>query len=158
MAFKQFERTSLQLSMGIVLSCLCASVTYADTLAPANPATVDACVALASNADRLACYDSVFKPAALPVVQAAVVPEPVKKIDQPAVQPETFKEKVVDTVSNIKVIGKAPTLEPTTSLLDQRWELSEKSKLGVWNIRAYQPVYLLPVFWTSDKNLSLIHI
>jgi hypothetical protein len=41
------------------------------------------------------------------VVQAAVVPEPVKKIDQPAVQPETFKEKVVDTVSNIKVIGKA---------------------------------------------------
>ena len=42
MAFKQFERTSLQLSMGIVLSCLCASVTYADTLAPANPATVDA--------------------------------------------------------------------------------------------------------------------
>lgn len=80
MAFKQFERTSLQLSMGIVLSCLCASVTYADTLAPANPATVDACVALASNADRLACYDSVFKPAALPVVQAAVVvPEPVKK-------------------------------------------------------------------------------
>jgi phospholipase A1 len=80
MAFKQFERTSLQLSMGIVLSCLCASVTYADTLAPANPATVDACVALASNADRLACYDSVFKPAALPVVQAAVVPEPVKKL------------------------------------------------------------------------------
>jgi hypothetical protein len=36
---------------------------------------------------------------------------------QTAVQPETFKEKVVDTVSNIKVIGKAPTLEPTTSLL-----------------------------------------
>ncbi len=30
--------------------------------------------------------------------------------------------------------------------------MSEKSKLGVWNIRAYQPVYLLPVFWTSDKN------
>ncbi|MBP7927263.1 MAG: phospholipase A, partial [Acinetobacter sp.] len=38
------------------------------------------------------------------------------------------------------------------SLLDRRWELSEESKLGVWNIRAYQPVYLLPVFWTSDKN------
>ena len=53
---------------------------YADTLAPVKPASVDACVALASNADRLACYDAVFKPSALPVVQAAVVPEPVKKL------------------------------------------------------------------------------
>ncbi|HHP8316652.1 TPA: hypothetical protein ACSIU0_003224, partial [Acinetobacter baumannii] len=26
MAFRQFERTSLQLSMGTLLSCLCASV------------------------------------------------------------------------------------------------------------------------------------
>ncbi|MDN8482573.1 phospholipase, partial [Acinetobacter baumannii] len=103
MAFRQFERTSLQLSMGTLLSCLCASVAYADTLAPVKPASVDACVALASNADRLACYDAVFKPSALPVVQAAVVPEPVKKIDKPVVQPETFKEKVVDKVSNIKV-------------------------------------------------------
>lgn len=33
MAFRQFERTSLQLSMGTLLSCLCASVAYADTLA-----------------------------------------------------------------------------------------------------------------------------
>lgn len=46
MAFRQFERTSLQLSMGTLLSCLCASVVYADTLAPVKPATVDACVAL----------------------------------------------------------------------------------------------------------------
>ena len=74
MAFRQFERTSLQLSMGTLLSCLCASVAYADTLAPVKPATVDACVALASNADRLACYDSVFKPSALPAVQAAAGP------------------------------------------------------------------------------------
>lgn len=62
-------------------------------LSPVKPASVDACVALASNADRLACYDAVFKPSALPVVQAAVVPEPVKKIDKPVVQPETFKRK-----------------------------------------------------------------
>ncbi|MDN8707869.1 phospholipase A, partial [Staphylococcus aureus] len=26
------------------------------------------------------------------------------------------------------------------------------SKLGTWNIRAYQPVYLMPGFWTTDKN------
>ncbi|SSQ93463.1 Outer membrane phospholipase A [Acinetobacter baumannii] len=40
MAFRQFERTSLQLSMGTLLSCLCASVAYADTLAPVKPASV----------------------------------------------------------------------------------------------------------------------
>lgn len=79
MAFRQFERTSLQLSIVTVLSCLCASVTYADTLTPVNPATVNACVALTSNADRLACYDSLFNTSALPAVQAAAAPEPVKK-------------------------------------------------------------------------------
>ncbi|MNV51230.1 putative phospholipase A1 precursor [compost metagenome] len=36
--------------------------------------------------------------------------------------------------------------------MDSRWELSPESKLGTWNIRAYQPVYLMPGFWTTDKN------
>lgn len=152
MAFRQFERTSLQLSMGTLLSCLCASVAYADTLAPVKPASVDACVALASNADRLACYDAVFKPSALPVVQAAVVPEPVKKIDKPVVQPETFKEKVVDKVSNIKVIGKAPTLEPTTSLLDQRWELSEKAN---WVFGIFVLINLFTCYQFSGRAIKM---
>lgn len=43
-------------------------------------------------------------------------------------------------------------IDPNHSLLDRRWELSPDSKLGTWNIRAHQPVYLLPAFWTSDKN------
>ena len=38
------------------------------------------------------------------------------------------------------------------SLLDSRWELTPNSKLGTWNLRAYQPVYLLPIYWTTDKN------
>ena len=37
-------------------------------------------------------------------------------------------------------------------MLDKRWELAPESKLGTWNIRAHQPVYLLPGFWTSDRN------
>ncbi len=35
--------------------------------------------------------------------------------------------------------------------MDSRWELSPESKLGTWNIRAYQPVYLMPGFWTTVK-------
>ncbi len=45
-----------------------------------------------------------------------------------------------------------PKISPNLSLMDSRWELSPESKLGTWNIRAYQPVYLMPGFWTTDKN------
>src|SRR5690606_18458066 len=38
------------------------------------------------------------------------------------------------------------------SLLDSRWELARDSKRGIFNFRAYKPVYLLPAFWTSDIN------
>ncbi|HET6782483.1 MAG TPA: phospholipase A, partial [Pseudoxanthomonas sp.] len=38
------------------------------------------------------------------------------------------------------------------SLLDSRWELAKDSKLGVFQMRAYKPVYLFPAFWTSDTN------
>ena len=38
------------------------------------------------------------------------------------------------------------------SLLDSRWELAKDSKLGIFNFRAYKPVYLLPAFWSSDPN------
>ena len=38
------------------------------------------------------------------------------------------------------------------SLLDSRWELARDSKLGVFNFRVYKPVYLMPVFWTSNVN------
>jgi hypothetical protein len=38
------------------------------------------------------------------------------------------------------------------SLLDSRWELAKDSKLGIFNFRAYKPVYLLPAFWSSKPN------
>ena len=39
-------------------------------------------------------------------------------------------------------------------LLDSRWELARDSKLGVFNFRAYKPVYLLPAFYTTDVNTT----
>jgi phospholipase A1 len=38
------------------------------------------------------------------------------------------------------------------SLLDTRWELARDSKLGIFNFRAYKPVYLFPAFWSSSPN------
>ncbi|MFX9058284.1 phospholipase, partial [Acinetobacter baumannii] len=61
--------------------------------------------------------------------------------------PETLPEKIQEKVGNVFSLDAGP-IDPTVSLLDKRWELSEKAKLGTWNIRGYKPVYLLPVFWT----------
>ena len=73
MTFKSFEHTYLELGVFSLLSSLGMSFAHAQTIAPTNPATVEACVALASNADRLACYDSLFKAPTVisPQVQAA---------------------------------------------------------------------------------------
>ncbi|QER39545.1 phospholipase [Acinetobacter suaedae] len=157
MAFKSFERSHLGLSVVTILSSLTTSLAYAQT-APANPATAEACVALVSNADRLACYDHLFKAPTIIESVEQQTPEPVLAASVPVVekkenpQPESLKDKVVQKVSDFHILGPAPKFDPNVSLLDRRWELSEESKLGAWNIRAYQPVYLLPVFWTSNKN------
>ena len=151
MAFIHFERTALQL--GILLSAMAAaSASAQNNPAAPTPATPEACVALASNADRLACYDALYKipqevkPALVSERMAAqeLKPEPTEKL--------TFKEKVSHAFSERLFAVEAPQLNPNLSMLDRRWELSQDSKLGTWNIRSYQPVYLMPGYWTSDKN------
>ncbi|MCU4386953.1 phospholipase A [Acinetobacter haemolyticus] len=158
MTFKSFERSHLGLSVITILSSLTTSLANAQATAPASPATAEACVALASNADRLACYDRLFKAPTIIESVEQPAPAPVLAASAPVVerkespQAESLKDKVVQKVSDFHILGPAPKFDPNVSLLDRRWELSEESKLGAWNIRAYQPVYLLPVFWTSNKN------
>lgn len=151
MAFNSFERTPLQL--GILLSTMVSAGAYAQNAeVAAKPATPEACVALSSNAERLACYDALFKipdsvkPVLVSERQAAqdLEPAPTEKL--------TLKEKVSHAFSDRLFAVEAPQLNPNLSLLDSRWELSQDSKLGTWNIRGYQPVYLMPGYWTSDKN------
>ena len=38
------------------------------------------------------------------------------------------------------------------SLQDSRWELNRASKRGVFQVRAYKPVYLAPLSWASNRN------
>ena len=151
MAFKKLERTTLQLSMLMLSSLYVTNVNAVNPGSLITPASPEACVALESNADRLACYDTLFKiPEAeknplLSERQAAIelAPKPT--------EPETIKEKISQGVSSVFSV-EGPKIDPNRSLLDKRWELSPDSKLGTWNIRAHQPVYLMPGFWTSDKN------
>lgn len=151
MAFKTFECTTLKLSI-FMLSSLSVSTSYA--VSPENliaPASAEACVALESNADRLSCYDTLFKVPEAEKTTLLSERQAAKELAPEPTQPETLKEKISQGVSTI-FASEGSKIDPNHSLLDRRWELSPDSKLGTWNIRAHQPVYLLPVFWTSDKN------
>jgi len=148
MTFKSFERGVLSLSIMMLSSAYTAAYAQdpAEQISPASP---EACVGLESNAERLACYDALFKIPATEVKPKVAEPVLVK---QAAAKPEPqSSEKQGGSFSNLFAL-EGPKIDPNQSLLDKRWELSPDSKLGTWNIRAYKPVYLLPVFWSSKKN------
>lgn len=148
MAFKSFERGVLSLSV-IMLSSAYTAAYAQDPLEQISPASPEACVGLESNAERLACYDALFKVPATEVKPK--VEEPVLVKQAVAKQEPQSSEKQGISFSNLFAL-EGPKIDPNQSLLDKRWELSPDSKLGTWNIRAYKPVYLLPVFWSSKKN------
>ena len=147
------------LKLGLALSALTAAAqVQAQVSAPlpeatVQPASAQACAALDSSVDRLSCYDALFKPP-VPAADAALVSErqAAQEIKPEATEKLSLKDKISNALSERLFAVEAPKLSPELSLLDRRWELAPDSKLGTWNIRAYQPVYLLPGFWTSDKN------
>ena len=144
-----FNRSSLALCVsGLLL--LQHNAWAVEPEAPAQPSTPQACAALEANAERLACFDVLFR---TPTIHPVYVTErqAAQDLQAPKVEPEDLKAKIVQKVENLFAV-EGPKINPNTSLLDKRWELAPESKLGTWNIRAHQPVYLLPAFWTSDKN------
>ena len=131
----------------------------------AHPAAAEACLAIASGAQRLACYDAALGYSAPSPEEADQIARQASQLQeaeraraqqQPAPEPapdaggaptprtyELFRDDLYrDAIANA---GRG-------SLLDSRWELAKDSKLGVFQLRAYKPVYLFPAFWTSDTN------
>src|SRR5690606_22459787 len=92
-----------------------------------DPLDIRACKAIESDAQRLACYDR-----ATHRDEMAPVATP-----PPATGQDMFGLESGD---------------PQRSLLDSRWELAPESKLGTFNLRGYQPIYIMPLFATSDRN------
>ena len=148
MALNSFKRSTLQLS--VLLGCAVGTQVNAEETVVNSPmpATAEACAALESSAERLACYDTLFK---IPVTDKPAIVSERRAAAEIAPEPDNLKAKIGQTVSNIYT-SEGSKLTPNLSLLDSRWELSPESKLGTWNIRSYQPVYLMPGFWTSNKN------
>ena len=106
-----------------------------------NPMDIRACTAIESDAQRLACYDHATGRVNLPVAK--------KRESESVAQPSLFAH---DRNPGQPVTQENPDVDAPLSLLDSRWELSPEAKLGTFNVRGYKPVFLMPVFATSNQN------
>src|SRR5690349_7189403 len=106
-----------------------------------NPMDIRACTAIESDAQRLACYDHATGRVNLPVAK--------KRTDQETRLPSVFGH---DRLPGQVAERENPEVAAPLSLLDSRWELAPEAKLGTYNVRGYKPVFLMPVFATSNQN------
>lgn len=134
-------------------ACLPFSVAAQPTSAPEN------CGTIANDLERLACYDAFYKPtptdtraadaAARVAAQAEAEADKTtaQALDSGPIRPAASQYQVLplETRDAIANAGRG-------SLLDSRWELAKDSKFGVFNLRAYKPIYAMPVFWAADTN------
>jgi phospholipase A1 len=126
-----------------------------------HPSSVEACALLEIDAQRLSCYDTAIKRVAPTTQQADAAAAQAKEL---AKQQRALDAPAADAPIGERLKHSAGTMFADDdydavranagkgSLLDSRWELAADSKLGVFQMRAYKPVYLLPAFWTSKKN------
>ena len=131
-------------------------------------AAADACRAVEADSERLACYDAVFGRDRASAEQADEAAEQARQAKQEIEAYENFRRQALPPTERAReAIGELFQAEDGPealaariansgkgSLLDSRWELARDSKLGVFNFRAYKPVYLLPAFFTSDVNAT----
>ncbi|MGJ4729229.1 phospholipase A [Luteimonas sp. SDU101] len=125
----------------------------AATAAPAmaqTPSTLEACAALEVDAARLSCYDALAGRGAADPAQADLAAERARAaLDATE---ESGGRRGAGLFAHEDPPESALANAGRGSLLDSRWELARDSKLGLFNFRVYKPVYLMPVFWTSDVN------
>ena len=119
----------------------------ADAPAPEAHPGIEACVAIEIDATRLACYDEAMR-RELPTPQEADAMAEAARAQHGA--PSLFRRDAPPIEDPEAIAANANAGKG--SLQDSRWELAAGSKLGVFNFRAYKPVYLFPLFATSDAN------
>lgn len=135
-----------------------------------RPASAEACRAIATDALRLACYDAVYGHVAQPTQQADEIARQAQAqvrqdraeqraaaLPADATAADRARQRTSELFSHDDLASDAAAREAIAnagrgSLLDSRWELARDSKLGIFQFRAYKPVYLLPAFWTSSVN------
>ena len=128
----------------LALACVAWACAVAANAHAQNPDPMDirGCTAIESDAQRLACYDQATGRVNLPVAQK----RPVQAAEAGDVFGHDHPGAPADSGP-----GNSEVAVPL-SLLDSRWELAPESKLGTFNVRGYKPVYVLPVFASSNQN------
>ena len=126
---------TLFICVGVILptlACLAPRAEAQDTTqaaaAPA-PNSPEACRAIRSEHERLSCYDRLFG-----------APEGALMEQTPG--PAAAATAAEETAPR-------PAL---TSLLDERWELSDNQKQGTFKVQPHKPVYILAAFHSSGAN------
>ncbi|MGY0560792.1 phospholipase A [Luteimonas sp. A277] len=157
-------KTTSGLTLAISLS-LAGACAYAQEA----PASLGACAAIGADALRLACYDKFANRQTPSVAEADAAAQAAAEAAEAARLAQasetsaeesnaTRRERARQAIDSMFVYDSSdPHAEAIAnvgqgSLLDTRWELAAGSKLGLFNFRAYKPVYLLPAFWTSSTN------
>ena len=121
------ENIACRLSIILLSAMVCLP-----TLSSAQPSD---CRSIVSNTERLACYDAKALPLdALPA--EANAPDSERLTDKLA----TFAS---DEHDRQRSQGAA---------LNDNWELSPASKRGLFSLRPYKPMYILPVSYTDNIN------
>ncbi|MEO6688114.1 MAG: phospholipase A, partial [Dokdonella sp.] len=129
---------SWSLAALLLLGNLCTASVFAQN---PDPLDIRACTAIVSDAMRLTCYDH-----ATHRDRSDAQKEADAKIRTNGVFSQVRADARTEAASPEEA---AP---PSRSLLDSRWELMPESKLGTFNLRSFQPVYVMPVFATSKQN------
>lgn len=106
-----------------------------------------ACPGIASNAERLACYD---RAALLVVVPDPATAGEVSELTAPAAPAERGLKDRLATFNS----GENDRLRSQGSMLADAWELDAASKRGVFVLRPYKPIYILPISYTTSTNQS----
>lgn len=95
MAFNRIERTTLQLSMLMLSSLYVTNVNAQNPESLITPASPEACVALESNADRLVCYDTLFKVAEADKTSLVSERQAANQLAPKPTEAPSIKEKLV---------------------------------------------------------------
>ncbi len=103
--------------------------------ADARARDVAECKAIGDDAQRLACYDDALDRNAVPP------PRPIGRPDA------NVGGGLVDRDAG------APRLVAKPSALVARWDLDGRTNESLFDIRSYNPVYILPAFYSSSPNL-----
>ena len=151
---RSFILTTLTSSIALLL---CPS--YAQAQEIQAPNSISACQQMENDAQRLACYDTATNRQTTSTETADKVAENAKEIKQETTADLPLRERIKQarTGGNLlpdqnEQLTEAIANAGKGSLLDSRWELAKDSKLGLFNLRAYKPVYIFPVFWSSNIN------